>query len=328
MRARILTLCGVVSLTASGSALAQGHDPATAVELFRRGRAALEAGDYAAACPTLAESLRLEAHVGTAISLAQCEQATRRFASASAHWQLAADLARGLKDRREAFARRALETLGPYVPLLTLTLPANVGADVIIQRDDVVLGAASVGVPLPVEIGAHTITTTIAGHQPSSITLTLAEGERRELLLQPGPLLREAPAGAAPAPPAAPGSATSFGPPAEQAPPSPPPAQAGTPALVWVAGSVGLAALATGAVGGGLALADYGQASTACPQRQGCSDTALADRSHAETAAWVANVGVTVGIVGVVLAAYSLFTTPRSAGALVRTTARGVELDF
>src|SRR5580692_3784072 len=71
-------------------------DPPTAAELFHQGRAALEEKNYEVACPKFAESQRLAPHVGTLISLAECEEAVGRLARARGYWQQAIDLARTL----------------------------------------------------------------------------------------------------------------------------------------------------------------------------------------------------------------------------------------
>src|SRR5580700_9176679 len=140
-------------------AQAQGGSP-EAEELFKQGRAALEAKDYSTACPKFSASLQIERAVGTLISLAQCEEATVRLAAARQHWQEAADLADATNDRlnRGPFARQHFAQVDPRVPRLLLRLAAGAPADTSVRRDDVTLGAAAFGVPLPLDPGAHRIT--------------------------------------------------------------------------------------------------------------------------------------------------------------------------
>ena len=101
----------LAAVSAAPSLSAQSGS-AEAAELFKQGRAALQTKDYATACPKFVASLRLERAVGTLISLADCEQATGRLASARQHWQEAADFADALHDslNRGAYADRSSPT--------------------------------------------------------------------------------------------------------------------------------------------------------------------------------------------------------------------------
>jgi hypothetical protein len=179
-------LVHTATLSLSAGAGAQTVDVTAATELFHQGRALLEAKDYDSACPKFQESLRLDPHIGTAISLGECEEAIHRLASARAHWQQAAGLARAAGDPRLAFAEERLAAIERRVPRITLRLPADATTRVIVKCDDVVLGPASLGVPLPVEIGAHTITTTATGREPTILTVELGEGGSREVVLVVG----------------------------------------------------------------------------------------------------------------------------------------------
>ena len=62
--------------------------------------------------------------MGTLISLADCEQATGRLASARQHWQEAADFADALHDslNRGAYARQKFADIDKRVPKLVLRL--------------------------------------------------------------------------------------------------------------------------------------------------------------------------------------------------------------
>src|SRR5262249_55537702 len=64
-----------LAITATSStALSQTRDPAAAEALFRQGRQAMEAKDFATACPKFAESQRLDPAVGTLMNWATCEE--------------------------------------------------------------------------------------------------------------------------------------------------------------------------------------------------------------------------------------------------------------
>ena len=307
----------VVTLLGSARASAQSEDVAAAAELFRQGRAAMEAKNFDVACPKLEESLRMDPHVGTEISVAECEEATHALATARAHWQHAADRARALGDARAAVAEERLAAIDPRVPRLTLRLPDGAGKDVVVKRDGVVLGAASLGVPLPVDVGSHVIEVTSPTRQAVGVTVDLEEGEKREVLLRLGP---ELPPVTSVVENPAPGASTAAEPSQTKPPPSP---------LGYLSGGLGVGGVTVGAIFGVLALGDYKDADNLCPQHQGCSDAAMTARSHADSGAWVANVGIAVGVVGIAVGAYYLFLAPRGAPSeKVHALARGVLVTF
>jgi hypothetical protein len=161
-------------------------DVATAGELFRQGRVAFDAKDFPTARARLMESARLNPRVGTFISLAECEEVEGLLASARAHWQQAADLGTAQGDARAEFAHQRLASIDPRVPRMTLRLPDDAPAGTTIRVDDVELGAASLGLALPAEVGKHVVSVLAPGLAPSSVEVTFAEGESREVKLELG----------------------------------------------------------------------------------------------------------------------------------------------
>ncbi len=182
----ILTAQALLFIAAIGRA--QGTGSVEAAELFKQGRAALEAKNYAQACPRLAESLRLERATGTLISLAECEQASGRLASARQHWEEAADFADATQDKlsRGSFARERLAALDPRVPRLTIRALPGATADMMVKRDDVELSPTSLGSPFPVDPGTHVVVVTASGRRPKTYELKLDESTRRVLDVEPG----------------------------------------------------------------------------------------------------------------------------------------------
>jgi hypothetical protein len=226
-------------LGTSGTVHAQAGDASSAAtELFRQGREALDTGDYATACAKFDESMRLDAHVGTLISLATCEEKLGKLARARSRWQQAVDLARSLGDRRESFAAENLAAIDPRVPRLTLKRgPKADLRTLMVRRDDVEVGVGSFDAPLPVEIGQHTVTVSAAGFATSSTTVDLKEGESKEVVLEPGAAL--------PAPPVeaqTPSSTTAV----IEPPPGPPPGPSPMRPIAVVVGGAGVVALGVG----------------------------------------------------------------------------------
>jgi hypothetical protein len=184
-------VCGLLSVSVialSTPALAQSTGSAEAEELFKQGRAALEAKDYAAACSRLAESNRLERAVGTLISLAQCEEAQNKLAAARQHWQEAADFADALHDRlnRGPAARQKFTELDKRVPRLTVKRTPNAPPGTTVKRDEVELTFGSFGSALPVDSGKHVLVVSALQHESRSFEITLAEGESKEVEVEPG----------------------------------------------------------------------------------------------------------------------------------------------
>jgi len=166
-------------------ARAGGRDPAAAEVLFRDGRARMEAGDVAGACPKFAESLRLDYAPGSLLNLAACEERLGRLASAWQHYVQLSELLPP-SDERRGYARERAATLERRLPRLTIRLTKReLGARV--SRDDVELGSASLGEPLPVDPGEHRVVVDAPGRAAAQFFVTVREGERRVLDVAPAP---------------------------------------------------------------------------------------------------------------------------------------------
>jgi hypothetical protein len=182
-----------VALALSRAAGAQGADPAAAAELFRQGRAALEAKDYEGACEKLLESLRLDVRVGTLISLGECEDARGKIASARLRWQQAAQLARRAGDERAGYCEQRFAAIDARVPRLTIRIAPGAAPWTFVRKDSVDVGPAAIGVPLPIEVGTHVIVALAPKHDTRSYTVVGEEGRSTELVVQPGGQLPELP---------------------------------------------------------------------------------------------------------------------------------------
>ena len=256
MRRRVLPLL-TAALAIAAPAMAQAPpspattDPPTAAELFHQGRAALEEKNYEVACPKFAESQRLDPHVGTLISLAECEEATGRLARARGYWQQAIDLARTLVDSRQSVAQERFDQIDRRVPRLTLRSGANLPAERVVRKDDVEVGRMNLDAPLPVEVGKHTITVSSPGFEASTTVVVLGEGETKEIPIALGPTLPPSP----PSPP---------GPPEGTAAPLPAQSKVPIRAIALVAGSVGIVGIGIGSVFGLEAIAAKSQPAGTC----------------------------------------------------------------
>jgi hypothetical protein len=258
-----LALAGTLAAPA-----ARADDEAAATELFNAGRDLMKQGDYAAACPRLAESARLKATVGALAKLAACEEHEKRLVSAFTRWRQALNLARTAGDERAADVERELARLDHVVPKLSVSAAGALPTDAVIRVDDTTLGLASLGVPLAVEPGGHTVQATATGKKTWSTTVQVAADGATTVV--PIPALEDAPAPATVPAPA----------PAPTAAPTPTPASSPAPAAspwsivgVILAGT-GAASLIGGGVMGFVALGKRNDAQcqgTTCPDASSAS---------------------------------------------------------
>ncbi len=131
---------------------------ALAEAAFESGRRALEADKSEAACSFFEESQRLDPSVGALIGLATCRERLDRLASAWATYAEAADLAAHLgQSIRHDFAKQHADELLPQLSQLTVQVdPDTLGIEgVVYYLDNMTLGPALFGNPMPIDGGTH-----------------------------------------------------------------------------------------------------------------------------------------------------------------------------
>jgi hypothetical protein len=323
-------------------ARAQGaKDQAAAEALFRKGRDLMAGGNYAEACPKLAESQRLDPAVGTLLNLASCYEKNDQLASAWVTYTEAATAAqKGNQRDRVKLARSKVAELEPKLPTLTIVVPAGADLpDLQVTRDGEAVGRAEWGTPIPVDGGMHVVEASAAGHTKWTAQAKVA-GAAAKVTIEVQPLPAENPAATAPpastsvpsgtAPPASTTAAATAPPPATAVPgPSP---GSGQRIVAYVVGAVGLAGLATGAVLGILARTNENQADSGCFMTA-CTQQGLYASDNAQHFANGATIAFVSG--GVLTAAavvvYLLAPSASKTGALmlapsVATTGAGASL--
>ena len=282
-------LLGCALLLSAGTARASPEDAATAETLFRDGRSRVEAGDYARACSLFAESLRLDYALGTLLNLAACEERVGRLLLAWEHYAELLDRLPGGDERRGLVLERRA-ALDRVVPLLTVVLAAGAPGDTRVMRDATELRGASLAVPLPVEVGAHTIVVDAPGRAARRWEVRLAAGERRTMLVAPGEPLT------APQEPAAQ--------PVEHA--------SALRTVAWVVGGAGVASLAVGTTFGIMALNKRSDSDAVCSGDTCRSPGGPQAYEDAKSFALVADVTLGLGLVAVATAGTLLFSTAAS----------------
>src|SRR5260370_30941466 len=123
------------TLALTWSTPARADDEAAATELFNTGRDLRKAGDCGAACPKLAESVRLKPTVGALAKLAACDEHEKRLANARARWQQALNLARAVGDNRAAEVEREVARIDAVVPKVTFAAQAALPEGAVIRLD-------------------------------------------------------------------------------------------------------------------------------------------------------------------------------------------------
>lgn len=172
--------------------LSRAQQPAveTAETLFNRGQEHAKRGEYRAACPLFAESLRLDNQVGTLLNLAGCEERIGALVKALAHWREAIEKLSGPNGDPKflEFAKKRADELDPRVPRLTIRLALSAPPGTRVVRDGEELASAALGVPMPVDPGSIELVVLAQGRQERREKVVVVEGERKEITVDAGAL--------------------------------------------------------------------------------------------------------------------------------------------
>jgi hypothetical protein len=175
-------LAAALVLAAAQDAHAQSSEAqktVTAQALYEQAVAAMDQKNYASACPTLEDVVRLvPGGIGAKLTLAECYEADGRLASAWTAYAIAESAAgnAGQLDRQQKAHARA-EALKPRLARLTLVVPAATRAlpGLEITRDGVLSSLVQWGLPLPVDRGKHVVVVTAPGKERWETTFEVKE---------------------------------------------------------------------------------------------------------------------------------------------------------
>ena len=287
---------------------ARGADAgAQAQTLFDEGKRLMDAEDYPAACPKLAESQRLDPGNGTLARLATCHEKQGLTATAWSEFaELATSAQRAGQADRERFARQHIVVLEPRLSRLTIVVAADVATTVglVVRRDAIAVGDAAWGVGIPVDPGDHAIEVTAPGKQPWTTHVTLGPAADRKQVS----VAALAPIEATPPPVAAVDTA-----PASVAAGARPGSRGSQKTWGLVVGGAGIVGLGVGAYFGVRALSGSSQAKDQCPDAACPTPSAIQQNNDAKTDARVSDVAFGVGIGAVVAGSLLYFLAPSSA---------------
>lgn len=304
-RMQLVLLLGALLFSVT-EAHADPNDSAGAEVLFREGKQLMDQHDYAAACPKLAESYRLDPATGSLLALALCYERAGKLASAWVAYTDAAAMAKreGQLDRERGAQARARE-LEPKLARLTVDVqtPHTPGLEVI--RDGVHLGPAALGTALPVDPGEHVVEARAPGRVPFREVVEASGPDELSVLV---PELAFTPTVTKEQPPAAAAAATTSSEardpgPADEPEPSSDSSTLSTVGIVVAA--VGTVGLAVGAVYGfrALSLKKQADCDNACEGSAREKQQDAYDAGNVSTVAFIAGgvlaaTGVTLYLVG------------------------------
>jgi hypothetical protein len=282
-------LLAAACLAAPAPALAQ--DKAAAEALFQEGKKLLGEGKFDQACPKLAASQRQDPSPGTLLNLGKCHEGQGKTASAWAEYKEAATMARTMgRSEQEAAANERATAIEPKLSKLKIDPPPGDFPGLVVKRGASTIDTSSLGVPLPIDPGEHTIEASAPGYKTWSGKVTVGANADQQSIaigaLEKGPDATGAGAGAGgtaamdtTVPDAGNGSNTRR-------------------TVGFVLAGVGVAALGVGAVFGILASGQAGDAEddpTLCPGKV-CTDAGREEIDGADTKALISTIGFGVGI--------------------------------
>ncbi|MCA9610840.1 MAG: tetratricopeptide repeat protein [Myxococcales bacterium] len=184
---RTFLLACAVGLTAlSGSAAAQSDDAAaraTARGLFEEGVTLVDAEQWADAADRFERALALYDSAMIRFNLARVQAELGRVVEASEHLRDVTRRADTSDDVRAA-ASDLLALVEPRIARLTIRVDGDADA---VERDGAEVPEAALGVGMPTDPGEHVIAALRGGEEVGRETITLLDGEAREVVVRAVP---------------------------------------------------------------------------------------------------------------------------------------------
>ncbi|HEY4104244.1 MAG TPA: PEGA domain-containing protein [Polyangiaceae bacterium] len=158
--------------------------------LFQRAIELEQAGNYTQALEQFRDVGQVRMTPQVRFHIASCEEKLGRLVTALGGYELALADADGVGEDFKNEVDTAVTRLRASIP--KLLIQRGTGADAAeIELDGVALGASSVGVPVPLDPGPHSVNAKAPGYEPFSQTVSVAENEQKtvdiELTAEPQP---------------------------------------------------------------------------------------------------------------------------------------------
>jgi hypothetical protein len=324
---RALSVVALLGVMVSRPRAAFAQDPAAlhkADALFNAGRALLDAGEYAEACPKFAESNSLAPGLGVTLYLADCYERLGKTNSALLWFRHAVELAHARGDKREPVAAGRADALVAKVPKLVVSVsPEAVAQGVHVVLDGMALPPSAWGAPAPVDPGDHVLDVTADARVARHVKFRLA----------PTPDVHTEAVGPLDAPlPATPVSvAVAPPPPIAPATPAPPPRAPRDRTYLVIAGAsagVGVVGIGVGAALGIVASSKFSDSNSGpCDATNHCTASGLALRSSAEHAGNASTGAFVVGGAALAAGVVVFLVRPRSVGGPTAFVSPGLSRD-
>jgi hypothetical protein len=283
--------------TRIAGAQSSAESEAAAEALFEEARRLMGEGRYGEACPKFAESHRTDPGVGVLLFLGDCYEKNGQTASAWATFRSAVPMARaaGQAERVRAATERSEALEGRLSKLeIVVTAPPK---ELVVLRDGMKVARGLWGTAVAVDPGQSAIEARAPGRKSFRVTVDLPPGPTvvrvevpelaaESLAKQPRRVDRSA---------ATPRDRVRAPSRAES------PTAGPDRTLAWIAGSIGVAGVAVGAVFGLAAISAWNDAKTLCPgSPRRCEDETGFDRADdAERHATVSTIAFGIGALGI-----------------------------
>ena len=317
-----LVVGGCVTLSNGAWAQARSGDAAMAQTLFDEAKRKMAAGDYAGACPKLAESYRLDPGGGTLTALAVCHESWGKTASAWTEFiQVVNESRQTGRSDRQKFAQQHVDALEPKLSKLTVVVdPATASAPgVEVRRDGTVLGQAGWGTAAPLDPGPHLVEVSAPGKKAWSAKVTLGAASDEKTVTVPA--LEDAPSqsspsdtagGAAPSPSPSMGAASSASTDTAAAPEDQEAPSTGNArrTIAYVVGGAAVVSAALGTYFGLQAVSKAHDANQTCPSNACASMDAVNTNNDAKSAALAADLLLGTAVVAGGVAVYLYLSAP------------------
>ncbi len=224
--------------------------------------------------------------LGTLFNIADCEEKLGRLATS---WTLFQEVAQRLPldDDRHRIAVQRAQALEARVPRLSVHLARSERTDIVVRRDGVALGSASLDTWLPVDPGEHVVVVSAAGHESASFVAHIGEGERTQLDVKLGPPLTSS----------------------ARTPGAGPAAPSVNHTTAYLLGGLGAAALVTGVVAGVLVLDRKSTVDKNCADHL-CNQAGYDAAQSGKTLGVLTTVGLVSGALGLGTATYLFLSAP------------------
>lgn len=182
-RARHSVILGTLILALAPSAKAQESSP-IAESLFRDARARLAEGKTHEACELFQRSDKVQHALGTLLNLAACHEKDGKLSAAWAEFQEAsAEAMRAGDKERAAFAQDRVTAIDKALHKIVVDFPSAPG-DAKVTIDGTVLDRAAWGTTLPLDPGTHTIQVTSEGSAPWEKKIDASQGGTEKVTIE------------------------------------------------------------------------------------------------------------------------------------------------